>query len=275
MSKSKVSVVRATSVQEVFDLVKLDYTNLSIGVSDNINFNHSFPVMPFDYLKYAQEDMSTSSGKALINALSNSKRSIDCMIEVVLRSLNINPENVHPSALEFCAKVLPTRERNIKPLSLRIFCALGLAPSFLITEVRNLRNKVEHEFQIPNELEVLRAIEIAELLLNNVKAKELYSCCIDISDIKRKGEKGDGYITGIHFEDDYKTQAFQLTSWFEDGKRVDYHFDTTEVQFYYLLRSMFVAEHDQDKLINTILMLLESLKIKTPREFVKVVDVHQ
>ncbi|EGQ9579626.1 hypothetical protein D0810_18505 [Vibrio cholerae] len=275
MGKPDVSVVKAKSVQEVFDVIKLDYTNLSIGTYDNINFSHTFPIMPVDYLKYAQNDMSDSNERGLINALSNSKRSIDCQIEVVLRSLNIDPEFITQSALDFCKRVLPERERNIKPLSLRLFCALGLAPSFLISEVRNLRNKVEHEFQIPNEHDVTRALEIAELLINNVKAKELYTCSIDISDLKRKGDAEDGYITGVYFEEDYKTSSFQLTGWRDKTERIKYLFDTNEIQYYFLLRAMFVAEHDKEKLSDSIRMLLETLDIKTPKEFINIARVHR
>ncbi len=104
MGKPENSVVKAKSVQDVFDAIKLDYTNLSIGTYDNINFSHKFPIMPVDYLKYAQNDMSDSNERGLINALSNSKRSIDCQIEVVLRSLNIDPECITQSALDFASE---------------------------------------------------------------------------------------------------------------------------------------------------------------------------
>jgi hypothetical protein len=268
-------IKKASTPKEVFEHVKLDYTNLSIGAHDNVNFRFSFPVMPFDYLNYAQKDMSENNQKGLINALSNGKRSIDCLIEVVLRSLHIDPNNIERAALDFCADVLSDKEKDIKPTSLRLFCALGFAPSFMISEVRNLRNKVEHEFQIPNELDVIRALEVSELLINNVKAKEVFSSTIDISDVKRHENAGDGYITGIYFEEDYKTNDFKISGQDRNNSEIEYYFNTKEPEYYYLLRAMFVADHDREKLTNTIYKLIKILDVKTPNQFVKAQDIHR
>ena len=105
---------KVSSPKQVFEHVKLDYTNISIAAHDNINFDFEFQVMPFDYLSYAQKDMSETSPKGLINALSNAKRSIDCLIEVALKSLSIDPSNIEKSALDFCAHVLSEKEKDIK-----------------------------------------------------------------------------------------------------------------------------------------------------------------
>ncbi|MBY8166579.1 hypothetical protein KW507_07840 [Vibrio fluvialis] len=271
----KTETKKAESPKEVFEHVNLDYTALCIGAYDNINFNFSFPIMPFDYLNYAQKDMSENSQRGLINALANSKRSIDCLIEVVLRSLYIDPNNIEKAALDFCTEILVGKEKDISPASLRLFCALGFAPSFMISEVRNLRNKVEHEFQIPNELDVVRALEIAELLINNVKAKEIYSTTIDISDAKNYEPVGDGYITGVYFSEDYQTKSFQLLGKNKSKIECVYTFDTKDTEYYYFLRAMFVAYHDDEKLINTVYKLIEVLDVKTPRQFVKVKSTHR
>ncbi|HDZ3733787.1 TPA: hypothetical protein RSW61_005479 [Vibrio harveyi] len=268
-------IEKVSSPKQVFEHVKLDYTNISVGAHDNINFGFKFQVMPFDYLSYAQKDMSEISPKGLINALSNAKRSIDCLIEVVLRSLSIDPNNIEKSALDFCAHVLSEKEQDIKPMSLRLFCALGFAPSFMISEVRNLRNKVEHEFHIPEEFEVVRALEVSELLINNVKAKEIFSSTIDISDVKRFEKAGEGYITGVYFEQDYKTGGFKLSGTGKCGLEVEYEFNANETEYFYLLRAMFVADHDREKLVTTIYKLLDVLDIATPSEFRKVRSVHR
>ncbi|WP_370550414.1 hypothetical protein NMD63_09930 [Edwardsiella tarda] len=269
------NVEAATTAKAVFEHVKLDYTNLSIGIYDNISFDFKFKVSALDYLKYAQKDIRNVDPQSLINALSNAKRSIDCLIEMVLRSLSINPDNIGQSELDFCARFLSKKEQDVRPYSLRLFSALGFAPSFMISEVRNIRNKVEHEFHIPDEQDVIRAIEVAELLINNVKAKEIYSATIDISDIKRYNRLGDGFITGIYFYKDDFTSDFYLSGSNSKGEKIEYKFKPDDAEYLYLLRAMFTAEHDTDKLENTIYNLLELMNIKTPSQHRKINNIHR
>lgn len=273
--------VKFDSLDELIDLAKVDFTDLSIGYGDNINLNYSFQVSPEAYLKYAKSDLKIGGGKSLINSLSNAKRSIDCLVESVLKSLNIDPNKIPENAIKFCDLVLDENEKNIKPKSLKLFCALGLAPSILISEVRTLRNKVEHEYVIPELTDVVKATEVADLLLNNVKAKEMYSCCIDITDVKSQlkadSEYG-GAITGLYFNEIYPQKdervcEFALEFYGDDWN--SYYFTGDELVYFFFLRAMFIAEHDEDNLKETIALLLNYVNIKTPKEHVKITQVHR
>ncbi|MBQ4849477.1 hypothetical protein [Pseudoalteromonas sp. MMG012] len=273
----RIKKIETDCPEGLFKKAKLDYTNLSIEYGDNINFEYKFSMKPEDYLRFAYADMEDGGDKGLINALSNAKRCIDCLVETVLYSLSFEPDNLHKNALLFCDEFLCEREASLKPNSLRLFCALGFAPSLLISEVRQLRNKVEHEYKTPKLEDVLRAIEVAELLLNNVKAKELYSTGIYISDIKRDAEpKGIGCI---EFTEDYLSKKegkcyFELTVRVEAEGTYKYHFKGNEPIFFYLLRSMFVGYLDQHKLVDTILKMLNKVSISTPLKHVNIVKVH-
>ncbi|TCB72666.1 hypothetical protein E0H88_00170 [Acinetobacter sp. ANC 4216] len=249
------------SAKELFDRVNLDYQNLSVDYADNINFENNFDLTPEDYLNFTKQDLKQRDDRGLINALSNAKRSIDCLIENILKNFDINIKRLPKAALDFCDEVLKDESKQIHPLSLRLFCALGLSPRILVSEVRNLRNKVEHEFNNPKSEDVLRAYEVAELLINNLKAKEIYSCAIDISDIHKHDGLPAGRISGVRFSDTYgelrKNGSFYI--YFRDNNdKIFYHYYLRQEDkiFYYFLKAMFIAEFDTEELLICIKQII-------------------
>jgi hypothetical protein len=269
----KLKEVIFDDIDTFFKEAKIDYTNLVIGIHDNINFQFKFPITPIEYLKFAQKDYKSGTTKDLINALSNAKRSIDCLIETVLKSLGIDPHNISSHGLTFCNDVLLNLSDTIKPNSLKLFCALGFAPSFLISEVRNLRNIVEHEYKIPDESDVIRAIEISELLINNVKAKEIFSGTVEITD---RNVTNPNRLNGIYFDTtSYSPKdqicRFDLEIFPKDRvQRSKYKFTDGEIVYFYFLRAMFVGYHDEEMLIETIRKMLSYINILTPPEHIKI-----
>ncbi|WP_157883130.1 hypothetical protein [Acinetobacter lactucae] len=253
------------TIKELFDIAELDYKNLSIGLADNINFINFFDITPDAYLYFAKTDLKQKDDRGLINALSNAKRAIDCLIENTLKNFNINLKKVPKAALSFCEDVLDEDNKSISPFSLRLFCALGLSPNLLVSEVRSLRNKIEHEFNIPEKQDVIRAYEVAELLVNNRKAKEIYSCNIDISDITRQGNAEWYKFTGISFGPissfrKQKFDGFQLDYWGKDNKEYLYIFDQEDKEFYYFIKAMFIAQFDNEVLIECIKKIISGIE---------------
>lgn len=135
-----------------------------------------FKISPKEYLKFAKQDLKDGSDRGLINSLTNAKRSIDCLIDATLTGLNINvKDNIPKEAIDFSNTILAGEDKNIQPTQLKLFCALGFAPSFLISEVRLLRNKIEHDYELPKIKDVKKAIEVAELLIETVCFKGVNS----------------------------------------------------------------------------------------------------
>ncbi|WP_345974137.1 hypothetical protein [Sulfurimonas sp. HSL3-7] len=226
---------------------------------DLVNFEYfNFQITPKEYLKFAKEDLKDNSNRALINALSNAKRSIDCLIESTLKGLSINIENnISPEALNFCNKVLNGKDKGIMPNTLKLFNALGLAPSILITEVRFLRNVIEHEYKLPKREDVIRAIEVADLLINSVESKKIKSCELLITD--------KSYNKGILFDLSYESNRFNLNSVeMPDAthlsRKSSYSFHGDELIYYYFLRAMIIAEQDEDELFEVIKLLISEIK---------------
>ena len=268
------------NLDEVFFNASIDYANVSVGAHDNHNFKFNLPLTAEEYLRFARKDFAFGGNRGLVNALSNAKRCVDCLMDSVLRSLGINLANASDEAMAFCDDVLDNHARTIKPISLRLFTALGFAPTLLINEVRRLRNYVEHEYAIPETVDVKRAIEVAELLLNNIKAKEHYSAAIDITDIKSQAGH-QGHITGIYFSEVSQVNSSDICTFMlrsshgNDGERMQYRFAGTELSLFYLLRAMFVAYHDEESLKETVQKLLLKLELESPKEQINVIATHR
>ena len=116
---------------------------------DLVNFEYfDFEITPKEYLKFAKQDLKDNSDRALVNALSNAKRSIDCLIESTLQGLSINIEK-NDLINDFCNKVLSKENKSIEPMILKLFTALGFAPSVLIT---NEKYTPVHEYPLLNSI---------------------------------------------------------------------------------------------------------------------------
>lgn len=248
-----------SEVKDFFKEANLNYKDLSVTYSDNINFENYFDLTPDDYLKFSKIDLKQRDERGLINALSNAKRAIDCLIENVLRNFNINIKKLPKEALNFCDEVLSNDDKQISPASLRLFCALGLSPSILVSEVRHLRNQVEHEFSSPKKEDVLRAYEVAELLINNLKAKELYSCAIDISSIEISTNTVNSI--GFDFKSSYSKEhnRFYINAYDGKGGVSYYYFKQEDKVYYYFLKAMFIAEFDLEELASCIKLIIKEI----------------
>ncbi len=244
-----------------------------IEIREIANFKlFDFPVTPREYLKYSKQDLKDKSNKGLINALSNAKRSIDCLIEATLMGLNINIKNNIPKeAMEFSNSILEGEDKNIQPSQLKLFCALGFAPSFLISEVRELRNKIEHDFEIPERNDVKKAIEVAELLIETVDNKGVHSYTLSIVN-----ENKDQIISIENYDVRSDTNKDVIYLEFNDDEDLYYVSHCNEIIYYYLIRAMITSGSDEDDLKESIRLLIKHIVIEQPLEYInikKVVEV--
>lgn len=185
--------------------------------------------------------------------------------------LNINiKDNIPPEAITFSNIILTEEEKNIQPAQLKLFCALGFAPSILISEVRLLRNKIEHDYELPKIEDVKKAIEVAELLIETVRNKGVNSLTLSISDTTNKKVINieNGY-TGLVDEDVPHLSLYDT----ENNLYVYYDVNCNEVIYYYLFRAMITSSSDEDDLKESIKLLINNIVIKQPLEYINIKKV--
>lgn len=114
-----------------------------------------FDIMPIDFLNYAEADIASKDKGNLINALSNTKRALDCQIEIIICEHGLK-NKLKKEKLNFPKKINFLREKHI------------VAPRVL-EKINRTRNMLEHEFKKPSIGNVEDALDIVTLFIGYSK----------------------------------------------------------------------------------------------------------
>jgi len=149
--------------------LKIDFSKTIIERLGGGSLGTNTELTPKDFIRFSKQDFAAKDKKGLINSLTNAKRAIDCQIDNALEEFGIMPDKIE-KASESLINELKLSQKDL-PFKLKLIQALGLSPGNLTAKVRNLRNKLEHYYKIPNDVEVEEAIEIAELFILSIESK--------------------------------------------------------------------------------------------------------
>lgn len=114
-----------------------------------------FDIMPIDFLTYAEADISTKDKGSLVNALSNTKRALDCQIEIIICEHGLQ-KKLKKERWNFPKKIKFLREKRI------------VAPRVL-EKINKTRNTLEHDFKKPTKDNVEDALDITTLFIGYCK----------------------------------------------------------------------------------------------------------
>ncbi|SNT19492.1 hypothetical protein SAMN05446037_105025 [Anaerovirgula multivorans] len=166
--------------------IKIKWNSFDIVLeSSSWDITTKFDVGPNDFLNFAKDDYITKDTKGLIGALSNSKYAIDCQVDWIISYLGYDYLNFNDKKYPQVKVLINDFETSIdvhkdSSIKLRFIQSLELAPIFLISKIRAIRNKLEHEYMLLNVSEVREAIEVAELFINatqNIIVNKLSNDC--------------------------------------------------------------------------------------------------
>ncbi|WP_447927919.1 hypothetical protein [Vreelandella sp. EE27] len=186
---------------KLLDLAKIDFTNCFVEVDSGTRLSHSFDINPSEFLSFSKADLKDNSKRGLVNALSNAKRTIDCQIDKIFMSFGYDPKNFPSHLVKFSEIFSDAKDGNNIPIKLRIINAFGMAPSGLVSQVRTLRNGLEHNFSSPNYSDVKKSIEIAELFVAATDRKLMDFWGFEITDMKHKKKALEGKISGVYINE--------------------------------------------------------------------------
>jgi len=113
--------------------------------------NIPFDVSPEEYLKYAEKDINIKDAHNLINALSNTKRALDCQVECLLIAIG-----------QF---ELAKRKKYNIPKKIEVLKDFGIIAPRILTKITNTRNVMEHNFQCPDMEKVNDFLDITTLFI--------------------------------------------------------------------------------------------------------------
>lgn len=158
-------------LRELYGKHKINWTKFYTSFDDAQQHPEAhFDVTPIEYLKFAKSNLEIISNQSCIDSMGNIKRAIEAQTDLLITALGYDYKifdngDKYKKTKEFISK--HHKEGDIAGITnrLKLLNLLGMAPSLLISNIRNLRNKMEHEYIIPTYEEVRRAIEVAELFI--------------------------------------------------------------------------------------------------------------
>lgn len=154
---------------ELIDLskdFKFNWNNTFIERGDVASFECCYQISPNDFLNFAIEDFGVKDLRGLVNALTNTKRAIDCQIDTLLNWFGYHSQNSLPVEVNSFINSYQEQHGTFDAQQkLKLLQALEVAPSGLLSQIRQLRNKLEHYYEIPEEQEIANALEIAQLFI--------------------------------------------------------------------------------------------------------------
>jgi hypothetical protein len=109
----------------------------SLEYTDGFGLSVAFPefdLLPFDYLEYADEALSNSSAASKINCVGHLKRAAECEMDTIIHILNLQTAI---KGLNF-------------PRKLQLMGDLGIVSPRSVSRLNQIRNKIEHEYAIPD-----------------------------------------------------------------------------------------------------------------------------
>ncbi|QJX47370.1 hypothetical protein HMJ29_10640 [Hymenobacter taeanensis] len=262
---------------------KIDFSKTVVICNDPGGTANYLHIRPKEFTRYAKEDFLCRDNRALINAISNAKRAIDCQIDTAFNHFGISFDTIPSAAHDYCNHF--NFSNKDLPLKLRLIQSMSFTPSGLLSNIRNLRNKLEHYYEIPSEREVQDAIELAELFVLSMEHKISYierGLIISSSDFHQlTGNEKDislrsiDYYTGktysnrVHISFDEAKKIFTIKAYKNNRKHKEVSFDSSNKLHYCFINLINNLSDDIDTL-NGIKTLLKIINHPIPESSIRV-----
>lgn len=169
-----------TTLKDIFKFSSLNLNNLLVSKDSGTCLDHIFEVSPMEFLNFAKEDLSENTKRGYLNALTNSKRAIDCQVDAICQSIGFSHTSTCDTrgtriTLKNFVDWYDGKEGTIEnaQLNLKLVRALGMAPAGLIGKVRQLRHDLEHNYQVPDKNSVKEAVELVELFIGTTQTLKI------------------------------------------------------------------------------------------------------
>ncbi|MGN7764174.1 hypothetical protein [Paenibacillus sp. 22594] len=129
-------------------------------LKDDASWGSSFNVPEHDlyardYLNFAENQLLVGTTESLINCVSNLKRAVDCQIDTFYHTLTLYDV---------------IKKRNLKfEKKLELLGAIGIFNSKSLTKLNAIRNKMEHEYSIPQIAELDLYFDLVSAFISNLE----------------------------------------------------------------------------------------------------------
>lgn len=260
-----------TNIKEIISLIPINLSNITFKTGSFISLEYQFPIMPKTFLNFAKQDFAENSERGTMNALTNLKRAIDCQIDLALKAIGIN---LSKNKIKEYMLALGSKEKLEASDKVRLIQALGIAPPYVISKLRKIRNKLEHDYEMPDPEDIRDGIEIGEMFIGTVQNKLssfVYEFIMGEKDsIQKSDSTFNTCIHLTHWQEPNSESHFQLR-FFSSGKNILNHKITCKDSCYlHFIKLCLSLETDVDLVISTYYDLLSSIGCEISKDKIAV-----
>ena len=169
----------------------LNHAHIETESASSEELETPFPILPQEFLRFAEADLESELAHRNINALANTKRALDCQIACVLATFGLDK--------------IAQQEFWGVPKKLEVVRELGIKAPRIFDKINRMRNRLEHEFEDPD-------LETVTDALDTVKIFIAYT-----DNVFRHFQSGLIFLVGDNSDD---TDAQELGLQFDIGKKV-------------------------------------------------------
>jgi hypothetical protein len=236
-----------TTLKDIFKFSSLDLNNLLISKDTGTWLDHSFEVSPIEFLSFAKEDLSENTKRGYLNALTNSKRAIDCQVDTIFNSIGILHDDLPQNVFDYISWYDAKEGKIDAAPKLKLLRAMGMAPTGLISKARTVRNKLEHYYQVPDLNTVKDTVELAELFIGTTQNK-LRSFVEGFTvgnsmDMLNEHEQLDRCID---FKYDSEKAKFSICSYSPGVDEQEIQIESKDISYLHLIKLCMTLETDLD-----------------------------
>lgn len=158
-----------------------------------------FDISPNDFLDYAKRDIESNLSHKYVNALANTKRSLDSQLLCVFSSLGLNNRRIRKMGLEGKMQILQK---------------MGLVTPRILKKVGEIRNLMEHEFINPSQEFVIDMLDVVSLFVAYTDTMMMnYSTEVTVAIENESYEPGEEFVSLVLDSDQ---SVLEVSSSFSD-----------------------------------------------------------
>lgn len=231
-------------LKELQNIVKIKWNKFYICKDCTTSWlGVDFEIIPEEFLNFAKMDYKDKSKKGLVGAVTNAKRAIDCQIDWIINYLGYDYLEFNEEKYSYLLRTINELENEgyfnkSYTLKLRFIQALEIAPTFLISKIRMIRNKLEHEYILPSQEKVRECIELAELFIDATQNK-LFNRFITDYNIQNEYDSTDIYIREPFYNIEFKPGEGKVKIYARNEKGVtgEVNLSSLDEEYIYFIKS--------------------------------------
>lgn len=256
-------------LDELIAITKIDFTNCFADLDCGTRLDWSFDISPLEFLSFSKSDLREGGKRGAINSLTNAKRAIDCQTDRIFKSFGYEFDDFPEYLRNFCHFFCEDDRSKDLPIKLKIINAFGMAPAGLVSDVRNLRNKMEHYYNIPSVDDVRLSIEVAELFISATEKKLIDYWEFELTDTKHRNSAENGKLSGLYITKKIQSGNFEIRYYCPFTKDKYVVEVSSENSSYAPLMRMCISHDQEEEFRRSLIYLLKINDHKIPENKVR------